>query len=135
MNDLIEKADAARRTAYAPYSNFSVGAAILGGDGAVYVGCNVENLSFGATICAERSAICTMVAAGCQEIRAVAVVSEGGVTPCGICRQVLLEFWDKTAAVPVFCADPNGNVNEYKLHELLPAAFETDAIDRNDSSQ
>jgi len=135
MKELIEKAEAVRRAAYAPYSNFLVGAAILGSDGQVYVGCNVENLSFGATICAERSAICRMVASGCTQIRAVAVVSQGGVSPCGMCRQVLVEFWDKQTSVPVYCVDLESNIKQYALDELLPAAFETDAVDRNVSRQ
>jgi cytidine deaminase len=135
MKELIEKAADVRLRAHAPYSNFLVGAAILGEDGLIYTGCNVENLSFGATICAERSAICAMIASGCKRIRAAAVVSLGGVTPCGMCRQVLIEFWDKALEVPIFCADLEGNVKQFSLRELLPAAFESEALDRNDSAR
>ncbi len=89
---LIHKALEAKHSAYAPYSNFKVGAAILGENGKIYHGCNVENISFGATICAERSAICSMVVDQCYKICKIAVASQNGCSPCGICLQSINEF-------------------------------------------
>ena len=96
MNDdeLVERAAMVRAEAYCPYSHFSVGAALLAQDGRVFVGCNVENISFGLTICAERNAIAAAVAGGAIGLKAIAIVSDSTepVTPCGACRQVLAEF-------------------------------------------
>ncbi len=96
FRSLIDAAIEARLAAYAPYSNFQVGAALLCQSGEIFTGCNVENLSFGLTICAERSAIFAAVAAGQQKFRAIAVVadSEKAISPCGACRQVMCEFGD-----------------------------------------
>src|SRR5688572_3369116 len=93
---LISAAISARLQAYAPYSNFQVGAALLGKDGSIFTGCNVENLSYGLTICAERNAICAAVAAGVREFEAIAIVADTRepVSPCGACRQVMAEFGD-----------------------------------------
>jgi cytidine deaminase len=118
---LVELAKAAREHAYAPYSNFRVGAALLTDSGNTYVGCNVENATYGATICAERSAVCAMVAAGESRLVAVAVFSDASppATPCGICRQVLAEF-AKDATVIV--ATPREQTS-YRLAQLLPHQF------------
>src|ERR1700741_3390871 len=89
---LVEAAIAARSRAHAPYSNFQVGAAVATASGEIFGGCNVENASYGLTICAERAAVCAAVAAGHKEIVAVAVVTLGAASPCGACRQVLSEF-------------------------------------------
>jgi len=89
---LIELAREVRRQAYAPYSNFRVGAALLGVSGRVYTGCNVENISYGLTICAERVALFKAVSEGEREFRAIAVVTDNAASPCGACRQVLSEF-------------------------------------------
>ena len=105
--------------AYAPYSNFAVGAALLAADGRVFTGCNVENLSFGLTQCAERVAIGSAVAAGVASFLGVAVVADTAVpiSPCGACRQVLAEF-----GVPlVMLANRSGRL-EFRLEELLPRA-------------
>jgi len=124
---LIKKAEEARERAHAPYSGFTVGAALLTVSGAVFTGCNVENASFGATICAERVAVGSMVAAGEKEIAAIAVVAgkEGerasGVVPCGICLQVLAEF--AKPLTPVITLDEKGGLNLTTLSELLPKAF------------
>lgn len=122
---LIDLAKNARKRAYAPYSDFSVGAALLCADGSVYVGCNVENASFTPTCCAERVAIFSAVADGKRDFSAIAVV--GGKSgdnadvpcmPCGVCRQVMSEFSDGTLEV-VFA---DGSV--LKLSELLPHTFD-----------
>ncbi len=116
---LIKAAWQAREMAYAPYSNFAVGAALLAADGRVFPGCNVENISYGLTNCAERVAIGTAVAAGVTKFSAVAVVADTGVpiSPCGACRQVLAEF-----GVPVvILANREGSL-EFSLESLLPRA-------------
>lgn len=116
---LVEAAWQARESAYAPYSNFAVGAALLAADGRIFPGCNVENISYGLTNCAERVAIGAAVAAGVREFVAVAVVADTGVpiSPCGACRQVLAEF-----GVPrVMLANRNERL-EFGLAELLPRA-------------
>jgi cytidine deaminase len=118
--ELIAAATAVRERAYSPYSHFLVGAALRAADGAIYVGCNVENASYGLTICAERNAIAHAVAAGAQTFLAVAVVTENGVTPCGACRQVLAEFEPE---MTVIVADTCGNRRVYTLGELLLDAF------------
>jgi len=113
----------ARGRAYAPYSNYKVGAALLTASGAVVTGCNVENATYGAACCAERTAVFTAVAAGHTSFRAVAVATGGAEagTPCGICRQVLAEFSD--GALEVLCITDEGAEARYTLAELLPHAF------------
>ncbi|QDU55430.1 cytidine deaminase [Aeoliella mucimassa] len=119
---LIEQAKQASRQAYARFSHFSVGAAVLGNDGNVYVGCNVENSSYGLTMCAERSAVFAAVVGGATKIVAVAVFTptERLVSPCGACRQVLYEFADD---MQVFIANNTEHVQEFRLEELLPEGF------------
>ncbi|NQW99440.1 cytidine deaminase [bacterium] len=116
---LVETAWQARAMAYAPYSNFAVGAALLAADGRIFVGCNVENISYGLTNCAERVAIGAAVAAGVRDFQAVAVVAETGVpvSPCGACRQVLAEF-----GVPRVILANRSERLEFSLEELLPRA-------------
>jgi cytidine deaminase len=118
---LVEAARRAQKRAYAPYSKFSVGAAVLAEDGQVFPGCNVENSSFGLTVCAERNAVAAAVVAGARPV-AVAVVAPGAATaPCGACRQVLAEF---SAAMPVILASPEGEERHLEtLDALLPGAF------------
>lgn len=120
MRELIEAARSARGAAYVPYSHFPVGAALLAADGTIYRGCNVENASFGLTICAERTAVAHAVSQGAREFSAVAVMTQNGVTPCGACRQVLAEF---NPDIQVIVADMAGHHRVYHLTELLPAAF------------
>ncbi len=110
----------AREAAYAPYSHFAVGAALRAADGTIYTGCNVENASYGLTICAERNAVAHAVGQGRRHFTAVAVVTENGVTPCGACRQVLAEFGPHMA---VIMADLAGNLRTCALSDLLPEAF------------
>lgn len=116
---LFDAACKARRSAYAPYSNFKVGAALLTAGGRVFTGCNVENISFGLTICAERAAVTAAISANEREFRALVVVADSRepVTPCGACRQVLAEF---APSLPVRSANLNGAIFEGSLAELLP---------------
>ncbi len=126
LDALVAAAWAARRNAYAPYSHFRVGAAILTSDGAVIGGCNVENISYGLTNCAERTAIFTARAAGKLggrvTIVAVAVVGRGATppTPCGACRQVLYEFGPQCA---IICENLRGERRTTSIAALLPEAF------------
>ncbi len=123
FSQLIDQARLARDLAYAPYSHFAVGAALRTRSGRIFTGCNVENLSYGLTICAERAAVCAAVAAGEQEFEALAVVADSKepVTPCGACRQVLAEF---SATLPVCSANLAGAVYKSSIAELLPRAKE-----------
>ena len=116
---LIQKAFEFRSRAYAPYSKFKVGAAVEGSSGKIYGGCNVENTSYGLTICAERSAVFSAVSAGEREIKSVAVVTSDKKLsmPCGACRQVIIEFGK---GADILCADTRGNFNSYKAEEMLP---------------
>ena len=120
LSELLAAAQTSKTRAYAPYSHYSVGAAILGADGHIYVGCNVENSSYGLTACAERNALGAMVAAGCTEVAALVVVTQDGGTPCGICRQALIEFAPHgVETIPITCADASGNLQTYALREHI----------------
>ncbi|CAM5773414.1 cytidine deaminase [Bosea minatitlanensis] len=112
-----------QRQAYAPYSRFKVGAALLADDGAIYVGCNVENAAYPVGSCAEAGAVSAMVAGGARVIRAILVFGEGAerVTPCGACRQRIREF--AAPETPVAIAGPEGIRARFTLEELLPASF------------
>lgn len=130
---LIQAAKTVRSRAYAPYSGYLVGAAVLDEEGRVHVGVNVENISYGLTICAERNAVARMIADGGRHVCAVVVVTQDGGSPCGACRQVLSEFAAKNGRTPVYCVDETGRVREYDLGDLLPAAFESGAVGRTPS--
>lgn len=119
---LIDAALAIRNNAYAPYSNFLVGAAVLTEDGTVFTGTNVENASYGLAICAERIAAGAAVAAGHRKITAVAVATTGGASPCGACRQFLSEFGDSMAVILVDVDHPE-HLQTNSLDKLLPAQF------------
>ncbi len=121
--ELMECARKAAACAYAPYSGFSVGAALECSNGEVFSGCNVENASSGCAICAERTAAVKAVSAGCREFSRIAVYSPDSTdycTPCGICRQVLAEF---SADMEVICGRADGQYVRYTLRDLLPAMF------------
>ena len=122
LTALIARARAAAGNAYMPYSKFKVGAAVLTDDGQVFAGCNVENASYGLTICAERNAVFQMVAQGRLKIRAVAIYTptKTPTAPCGACRQVINEF-GPDALVVSGCDGPERTV--FRLSELLPGAF------------
>ena len=130
---LVSEAEKARRNSYAPYSGFSVGAALLCKSGAVYKGVNIENSSFGAGICAERSAFCAAVCAGEKNFEAIAVVGgnfhdkkTGFCPPCGICRQFMTEFCKDD--FKIILSDGNG-IKEYSLSSLLPESFNKNSVD------
>jgi cytidine deaminase len=121
-NTLIARARECLERAYAPYSRFRVAAAVLDEQGRIYTGVNVENLSYGLSMCAERVAVFTAIAAGSRRIRAVAVASSGAdlLSPCGACRQVLAEF--AGPEVPVYCEAP-GIPHAWTVAQLLPEGF------------
>jgi cytidine deaminase len=118
--ELIDLARKARKKAYAPYSHYKVGAALLGKSGKVYTGCNVENASYGHTVCAERTAVLKAVSEGETEFEAIAVVTKNGGSPCGACRQVLSEF---APALTIYIADKNGEYRTTTMNKLLPDSF------------
>lgn len=118
--ELVELARGARSHAYAPYSKFAVGAALLTADGTVVTGCNVENASFGLTCCAERVALFHAVSQGHREFSAIAVVTETGASACGACRQVLREF---APDLVLYLARSDGTYRQRSLDELLPDSF------------
>ena len=126
---LRERAFAAMERAYAPYSNFRVGAAVLSADGSVSEGCNVENASFPAGMCAERSAVSAAVARGNRSFEAIAIATEAEepTPPCGMCRQVLEEF---TPSLVVMSFTRDGREARWTLDELLPRAFTPQSLDR-----
>ncbi|MGB9722751.1 MAG: cytidine deaminase [Chloroflexia bacterium] len=122
LQALLEAAREAQKRAYAPYSRFAVGAALLTASGKVFPGCNVENASYGLTLCAERVAIGSAVAAGERDFVAMAVVapSPGPVSPCGMCRQTMVEF---NPGLRLILANLQGEVLETTAGDLLPGAF------------
>lgn len=120
--ELVSAAIAARKHAYAPFSKFYVGAAVLGDDGRVYAGVNVENSSYGATICAERIAAGAAITAGAKSLRAVAIATPSVAGPCGVCRQFLYEF-GPTMRVLLIDSDSGEVRRDVSLSELLPDGF------------
>ena len=120
---LYETAKDAAKNAFAPFSNFHVGAALLASDGRIFTGCNVENSSYGATICAERTALVKAISEGSRRFAAIAVVSQDGEAwPCGICRQVLYEFSPEMLVI----TGNDEHLAVVKLNELLPHGFRLD---------
>lgn len=118
---LLDRAREARNLSYSPYSGFRVGAALICEDGEIFLGCNIENVSFGATNCAERTAVFSAVASGHRKFLAIAVAADDGlIVPCGICRQVLSEF---APDITVICGKKDG-YEMYKLEKLLPHDFD-----------
>jgi cytidine deaminase len=124
-NELIAGATRSRERAYAPYSNFKVGAALLGRSGKVYTGCNVENAAYGPSMCAERTAVCRAVSEGEREFEAIAIVTENGASPCGTCRQVMMEF---APDMTVIIADTEGNMRITNVRNSLPDGFTPDQL-------
>lgn len=122
---LLRAAADALKNAYAPYSRYRVGAAVRAADGSVFSGCNVENASYGLTLCAERAAVCAAIAAGHRRLTAVAIVAEGTTSPypCGACRQVLAEFTRSDTPVLVAQIDRLAHPRRLRMGTLLPHAF------------
>ncbi|MBS4174855.1 cytidine deaminase [Bacillus sp. FJAT-49736] len=127
---LVEQAIEAMQKAYVPYSSFKVGAALLTDDNKLYHGCNIENASYGLTNCAERTAIFKAVSEGDKQFKAIAIVgdTEGPVSPCGACRQVIAEFCD--ANTKVILANLRGDYVETSIDELLPGYFSKKDLDK-----
>lgn len=121
---LVKEAWEGQKNSYSPYSKFPVGAAVMGADGTVYRGCNIENVSYGLTVCGERTAVFNMVAHGCKTFTALAVVSSGNAdaAPCGACRQVLAEFCE-SLDTPVYIAGGDGKILETTVGEMMPYPF------------
>ncbi|MFD1425679.1 cytidine deaminase [Kroppenstedtia sanguinis] len=126
---LIEEAKKVRQRAYVPYSGFPVGAALLTEDGRVFSGCNVENVSFGLTNCAERTAFFKAVSEGTRKFQALAVVgaTSNPISPCGACRQVMAEFC--SPGMKVYLANLDGEIKQTTVGELLPGAFDKEELD------
>ena len=127
---LIESARRAAQRSYAPYSGFSVGAALLADDGSIYPGCNVESAAFGATICAERAALASAVTDGKTSFRMLAVYTDTDepTSPCGICRQMLMEF---SPEMVILSACRTGRIRRWTLADLLPEAFSESQIKKS----
>src|SRR5688572_27373452 len=121
IDDLIQKAIAASKNAYVPYSHYHVGAALAAADGTVHTGCNVENAAYPSTICGERTALVKAVSEGKREFRIIVVATENAGSPCGTCRQMLFEF---SPDLRVVIVDFSGKVHhDMPLRELLPLGF------------
>ena len=120
--ELIDISIKAQENSYSPYSNFKVGAALLCSDGSIYTGCNIENATYGATNCAERTAVFKAVSEGKRNFTAIAITSSGGglTFPCGICRQVLGEF---SPDIRIILIDADESIQTFTLNELLPHCF------------
>ncbi len=127
VDALVQAAADARTRAYAPYSHYHVGAALLTADGQVFTGCNVENAVYPLGLCAERVAIFKAVSEGYRDFQAIAVITSNGGSPCGSCRQVMHEF---APEMIVFIADESGAVRRTTVAELLPDSFGADDLPR-----
>lgn len=136
-NQLLEEAKKARDRAYTPYSHFNVGAALVDESGHIHYGCNVENAAYGPTNCAERTALFRALADGCapRTFKAIAVVGDtsGPISPCGVCRQVMVELCSPD--MPVIMGNLNGDISVMKVADLLPGAFDVTSLDSSPSRQ
>lgn len=128
ISELIQTAAKAKESAYCPYSNFQVGAAVLCTDGTIFSGCNVENCSYGLSICAERTALVKAVSEGYRKFKAVAVASnlKGEISPCGPCRQFIVEFGSD---LDVYMTSSDLSYKKFKISELLPLGFKPSDLD------
>ncbi len=126
--ELVRLAQEARRHAYAPYSHYSVGAALLSASGRVFTGCNVENAAYPMAICAERTAAVKAVSEGSRDWTAIAIATQNGGSPCGACRQVLREF---APHLRVLLSDDAGHIREFTLDQLLPESFGPENLPRD----
>ena len=130
MDELIKAALAARQRAYAPYSGYQVGAAVRDESGRIHPAANVENISYGVTLCAERGAVSRLIAEGGQRLTEVAVATRDGGTPCGICLQTLFEFATDPENVKVDVVSESGAIHTWQLSELMPQAFRSGEVGR-----
>jgi cytidine deaminase len=126
---MLELARQTMENAYNPYSKFSVGACVLGDDGNYYAGCNIENVSYRVTMCAEQVAIGQMIAAGAKKIKEMVIVtgSDMIISPCGACRQVILEFADPNTQIHMY--NNTDKSNTMTVADLIPAAFDSEFLD------
>ncbi|MEZ7170909.1 cytidine deaminase [Sporosarcina sp. OR05] len=133
--NLMNEAKMAREKAYVPYSKFPVGAALIDTDGNVYHGCNIENSAYSMTNCAERTAFFKAVSEGVTTFKALAVIgdTEGPVSPCGACRQVIAEFCE--GSMPVYLTNLKGDVEETTVEQLLPGAFSKEDLQYAEGKQ
>jgi cytidine deaminase len=130
LHHLLLLASETRNRAYVPYSGYSVGAALLATDGSIHTGCNVENASYPACICAERTALVKAVSAGVQDFETLVVMTRNGGSPCGVCRQMLYEF---SPGLRVVCATPDGTVTiDTTLDKLLHQGFGPKSLEASD---
>jgi len=122
--ELLKSAIEIKKNSYSPYSKFKVGAAVLMENGKIYTGVNIENSSFGATNCAERTAIFKAISDDVRKIKAIAIAGDGDdlILPCGICRQVIAEFSDEDTEI--ICGKNDGDYKVFKVRDLIPEAFE-----------
>ena len=130
--DLIQSAQEVRNNAYAPYSGYPVGAALEDAQGRIFTGVNVENISFGATICAERCAIAKMVSVGSRKIVRIAIATIDGGIPCGICLQTILEFASDPTTLEVITVDDSHHQRAFQLSELIPFGFHSSEVHRTE---
>ncbi|HEY0866161.1 MAG TPA: cytidine deaminase [Fimbriimonas sp.] len=130
MEDLVSQAVHARQNAYAPYSGYAVGCALRTAEGRVFVGANVENVSYGATLCAERAALGAMATQGDRSIVEIAVATVDGGSPCGICLQALSEFVE--GEVPIRLIDGRGEVETTSFRALFPRKFSSTSVNRTE---
>jgi cytidine deaminase len=133
-DELIRQAIEIRQRAYAPYSKFLVGAAVRTASGKTFLGCNVENASYGLAVCAERSAVFAAITAGEKKFECMAIATQGGAMPCGACRQVLSEF---NPDLPIYIVDVENpdKIVEGNLWDLLPGAFKLDEKGKSKKSK
>lgn len=131
-NKLIKEARIAREGAYTPYSKFKVGAALLTESGSIYTGCNIENAAYPVSCCAERVAIFKAISSGESNFKQMAVIAdtEGPVSPCGSCRQVMAEFFPKD--MPIYLTNLEEKVQVTNIKELLPGSFESSDLIRSE---
>lgn len=130
--ELARQAQIARDKAYAPYSGYCVGAAACNPQGEIFTGANVENVSYGLTLCAERIAISRMVTSGYRELAAIAIATQDGGTPCGMCLQTMLEFAPDPTRVRVFCVNTIGEMQIHLLKDLIPYGFSSPSLKRTE---
>ena len=130
QSELARAAIEARGNAYAPYSEYKVGAAAEDEKGRIFTGSNIENVSYGATMCAERVAVFKLVSEGGKSVARLAVAMENGGTPCGLCLQVMQEFAPNPEQLEIVCVSSEGVLNRYTLKQLLPHAFELPSDER-----